>query len=348
MHIQPNFSILNPNRFQNQPNAYQISTTLDDMDTDYYLDSDNAITEELDFSHKGNIEDPFRTHELYDEEIDINQEDDITYDEDDIIPERSYAMAYIDGVVTQLNPTINTDLKEIKLLKNGHKVPEERVLASLVGIKNKTIDKMFDNEEDLKTIANLLDSSFLKHDSYRKSLNENLLKDAYEMIQKHYPLDFVIRAMQDAVIKNNNDSEKYTENTLMDIAEFSEFRNLFVSKYPTTNIEFLDTKALDFVKDLWNYVHDEETIKTIVDATKIRKRYPQGIKVVDNELTNIAIKLLKNSNGKWTEIESKILEALKDTDASTGNQYIHEKKHEIVSKLIDLHSTPESILYIIE
>ena len=203
-------------------------------------------------------------------------------------------------------------------------------------------------EEDLNTIGNLFYSSFLNKDFNNKYLNESLLKDAYEMIKEHYPLDFVIENMKKATQNNNGLGEIYLNNSLKYLTKFPNYSDIYITKYPNTNVQFFDQSAATLVEKLCNICDDEKTIKTIINVTKIRTSNANEIKITDKKLADIAIKLAKINNGKWTDTETKILKLLKREDNMSLQETVHRNSYKTVLALLKLNITTDEILKVLQ
>lgn len=348
MFIDNQLPILNPNRFNKRPDAYQICPELDDMDTDYYIDDGIEDTEELNIRVRDNNKDIYRNYELFDEETDIENEQYSKYDEDEISPERSYALASINGAIQPVHTSIDTDYPMITLLKNGKKISIEQFLNGLGQIYNETIQEMFLNNEDLNTIGNLFYAAFLNKSDYSKYLNESLLKDGYEMLKENYPLDFVVNAMKNATKNDNRLGEIYMQGSLKYLAKFPEYQDTYITKYPNSNVKFFDQHAAELLKKLNDICNDEDTIKVIINATKIRTVKANGTQVVDKRLADIAIKMIQKNNGQWTDTETKILKSLKREDNMSLQESVHKNSYKTVLALLDLNITTEEILKVLQ
>lgn len=348
MYIDDKFTILNPKRFNKRPDAYQICSRLDNMDKNYYIDDGIEDVEEVIIHNRDNNRDFCRFHELFDEETDIVDEEYSKYNEDETLPERAYALALVDGLTTPIYHQIDTDFPQITILKNNKTISEEQIIRTLSNLNNPTIQEMFSNGETLNTIANLFYGAYLDKEFDGKYLNESLLKDGYKMIKEHYPLDFVIKSMGKATQKYIGLGDVYLNGSLEYLTKYPEYKNMYIIKYPNANIEFFDPNAAILVEKLLAVCNDADTMKTVINATRINTTNKISVKTVDNKLAEVAIKLVEKNNGKWTTTDTKILTSLKREYFMSPQERVHKKSYKTALNLLDSNMTSEEILKVLQ
>ena len=123
---------------------------------------------------------------------------------------------------------------------------------------------------------------------------------------------------------------------------------MYIIKYPNANIEFFDPNAAILVEKLLAVCNDSDTMKTVINATRINTTNKISVKTVDNKLAEVAIKLVEKNNGKWTTTDAKILTSLKREYFMSPQERVHKKSYKTALNLLDSNMTSEEILKVLQ
>lgn len=345
MDIKPSF-ITGTNKFKNNNFAYAISNRLDNMGEDYYINDDGNDVKELGVEFKESDADIFRDYELFNQDFDNVGLKYKSYDEDDLLPSNLYNLSYSqDAAATRVIDAPDTILPKIKLLKYNTTINEEAFCSKLMGNTDHFAYKLYEKGLPLETIANLFYSSMLRNNDGSRISDDNLMQDGYSLLKEGYPLEFVVKQMQKAILSNGFLEEKYTKGLLKEIVAFPEHRDIYIKRHPVSSIEYFDKAASVLFEKLYNIADNKEDIEVVIDASKLT-RY-DGLRFVDTQLGDVASKLFVKNNKRWGENEDIIMKMLKSawpTWETPLSQRCNKERCAVVNSLLELDMPTEQII----
>lgn len=324
-------------RVQNLDYAYSVSK-FDDAEADYYVNELTPQEDLVDALYKYS-NDSFRDGELFTENDYITPEYK-KYDEDEVVFYKQPKAILDPDYLPPFNFSLDTHIDYINLLKDNKKIVKETFLWDLDKLDPYLLKELFSYGCNYDELANVLYSSRLS-DKMGGYTNLTLAKDALNMLSQGYPLEFVLKNIDTAILKGKNGFQVYSKGLLPFLSEYPSARDLVVLKKYDSDCEVFDIVAAHKFKVLYT-LYDFSTIKSIFDVSRMKRS--DGVSVVNSELCNFAVKLYKANNDCVDNDIKAIMNCLKKYDVANHCQNINYGKFIAATRALAKTSSVKEVL----
>ena len=186
----------------------------------------------------------------------------------------------------------DTDIQVAKIIDTKETVYLEKAM------ENETCARYLNEGFSFKDVANILHKA-------KKYPTANYIYEAFELMKAGYPLELVLKYMDDALLKT---TPMYSSGMLEFVAQNPGKKSLVIVKNLLNRNEVLDTYAMKHFHILETTCNSETEIKSILRACRCTNK--EGTPLTNEYLFDLALEI-RNKNNAWTRTDEELFDVIK-------------------------------------